>query len=352
MDGDEPGRVAEKELARRIGPEKCWRIQYPDGCKDANDVLKKIHEFEVIKLLDNAKPFPVEGIVKPEDLERELIHLYEHGAESGYKTGWAMMDRRYTVKMCEMSIVTGIPGSGKSNWLDALIVNLIKQYGMKFAIFSPENWPLERHLQNLIEKLARKPFHRDAIDGTKRITKSEITESMNRLNSHVQFIMPKEDIISVDVILEKAKVAIFRDGVQGIAIDPWNEIEHLYGNLREDQYLSKQLTKIRRFARHNGVHVWVVAHPKNQTKEPNGTFKPPTMYDISGGAHWHNKADNGICVHREDKKTDKCFVFVQKIRFRETGKVGDVKFVYCRDTGVYSEEGIDCYLNDNNEEGN
>ena len=43
------------------------------------------------------------------------------------------------------------------------------------------------------------------------------------------------------------------------------------------------------------VHVWFVAHPR-QMRDWKG--EPPTMYDISGSAHFINKADNGVVVHR------------------------------------------------------
>jgi twinkle protein len=98
-------------------------------------------------------------------------------------------------------------------------------------------------------------------------------------------------------------------------------------------YISRQLTKIRRFARFNGIHIWIVAHPTKLIKNADGNYDPPTMYDISGGAHWRNKADNGLCVYR-DFENNHTTVFVQKIRFREIGKLGECGFKY-RHTGNY-----------------
>jgi twinkle protein len=110
-------------------------------------------------------------------------------------------------------------------------------------------------------------------------------------------------------------------------IDPWNEVEHLFNGLSETQYISQELTKIRRFARLNGIHIWIVAHPTKLQKNSQGKYDPPTMYDISGGAHWRNKADNGICVYR-DFETNQTEIIVQKIRFKEIGKLGSAKLKY------------------------
>ena len=204
----------------------------------------------------------------------------------------------------------------------------------KFCFFSPENLPVSRHIEKLLEKVEGKPFARNGFE-ERRMTIEEVDHSLCIMNDYFYFIYPENDILSVDKILELARVTIYRNGVHGIVIDPWNELEHLYGNLTEAQYLSKELTKIRRFARINQVHVWVIAHPRNLIKDKSGDYRPPTMYEISGGAHWRNKADNGLCIHRLDYSVDETEVYIQKIRFKEVGKVGKVSLIYVRDSGEY-----------------
>jgi len=348
MDNDGPGKVAEFELARRIGIERCWRVEYPEDCKDANDVLVKYGDFKLIDVVSNAKPFPVDGIISPDDLRSKLMTLYDSGVKRGYLTGWHYMNPHYTVKPGEMTIVTGIPGSGKSNFVDSLCVNLIKLHQFKIAVFSPENWPPERHLQTFVEKYAKKPFDRDGF-GVQRIEKEDVNRVVDKLEKHIRFIMPNDEVMSVDAILEKAKIEVFRHGIKGLIIDPWNEIEHCYNGVREDQYISRELTKIRRFARLNGVHVWIVAHPRNLSKDSAGNYQPPTMYEISGGAHWRNKADNGLCVHRRAFTAGTpTYVVIQKIRFKEVGSVGDVRFNYCIDTGTYRDDANNVFEEDLN----
>ena len=141
----------------------------------------------------------------------------------------------------------------------------------------------------------------------------------------------------MDSILQKARVAIYRYGCKGLIVDPWNELDHLYDKgTTETQYISAQLTKIRRFARMNACHVWLVAHPRNLTKDKTtGDYKPPTAYEISGGANWRNKADACLCVHRPDTDNDLTEIYIQKIRFRDSGKLGKATLYFNRDTGNY-----------------
>jgi twinkle protein len=344
VDNDEPGQRAETELARRIGPEKCFRVEYPDGCKDLNDVLVKHGEAAVKNTVESARPIPVSGIIEPIDMKNKMAELYDNGVVRGTSTGWDSVDEFYTVKLCEMTIVTGIPGAGKSNWIDNLLLNLSLLNGWSHAVFSPENWPVERHIQTLLEKLVNQPFAKSyTMPGPtgpytiNRMTKEMAINGVKELNDYFHFIVPEDELMTVDTILEKVRLAIFRYGVKGVVIDPWNEVEHNFRDKREDQYISKQLTKIRQFARKHGVHIWVVAHPRNLTKDENGSYKPPTMYEISGGAHWRNKADNGICVHRPDYQKDEVKILVQKIRFREVGKIGSTDLKYFRATGRYED---------------
>jgi twinkle protein len=340
MDNDPNGKTAERELVRRIGPERCYTIQYPEGCKDANDVLVK-HGIEAVKrLISASKPYPVAGIFTTEDLREEVLLRYKQGKNRGLSTGLVSLDKCYTVKPGEFTVVTGIPGSGKSEFIDALCVRMAMTHDWKFAFFSPENLPVSRHIEKLLEKVEGKPFARNGFE-ERRMTIEEVDQSLCTMNDYFYFIYPENDILSVDKILELARVTIYRHGVHGIVIDPWNELEHLYGNLTEAQYLSRELTKIRRFARLNQIHVWVIAHPRNLVKDKSGDYRPPTMYEISGGAHWRNKADNGLCIHRPDYAIDETQVYIQKIRFKEVGKIGKVSLIYVRDSGEYLDmEGV------------
>ena len=58
-DGDEPGMRLSKELVRRLDRIRCRFVTYPDGCKDFNEVLQAHGREAVMKVLKEARPFPV-----------------------------------------------------------------------------------------------------------------------------------------------------------------------------------------------------------------------------------------------------------------------------------------------------
>jgi twinkle protein len=336
VDGDEPGRKLEEELARRLGKHRCKRVQWPEGCKDANDVLVQKGANALLEVINSARDYPIDGIFKIADIEPQIDALYYRETPKGESTGWKTVDNYYTIKTGQVTITTGIPSHGKSEWVDALMMNMAIEHNWSFAVFSPENQPLEEHFAKLAEKFIGKPFHRGV---HARMSKIELDEAKKYIQRWFTFILPPEDKLTVDGILELCKHEVLKDGIKGMVIDPWNEIDHRRpASMTETEYISYCLTKIRRFAREYGIHIWLIAHPAKPKRNDNGSYLIPTPYDISGSAHWRNKADNCITVfrHLEDDNSP-VEIHIQKIRFKEIGKMGKIELRYDKITGRYAE---------------
>lgn len=340
VDADDNGQVLEAELIRRLGRERCKIVRWPKGCKDANETLLTAGAGIVKYCISKAEPLPVEGVVTARNFHNEVMSLYDHGLDRGVSTGFGSLDELFTVRPGEMTIVTGIPNSGKSNWVDALLVNLAKIHGWPSALFSPENQPIQDHISRLCEKHLSKPF----FDGHyQRMTKEELDASMEWVDKHFHFILPEDDSDwTLEHILDASRQLVYRHGIRCLVIDPWNEMEHeRKASQTETEYVSVALKRIRQFARMNGVHVFVVAHPAKLYKDKDGNYPVPSPYDISGSAHWRNKADNCITVWRDFNDTNGSIeVHVQKVRFRQVGKIGTCYAFYQRHNGCYQPGGL------------
>jgi len=335
VDNDPPGKTLEAELSRRLGPERCWRVTWPDGCKDANAVLLQ-HGIQALKACyDRAKPVPIAGVVTVGDCAADVAALYTEGLAGGVSTGWLSVDTYYTVKPGELTVVTGIPSHGKSQFLDALMVNLAQEQGWTIGICSPENLPVARHIAKLVEQFTGFPFR----DGpTQRLPREGLNPALDWLHRHVTFLAPDE-AMTIPTLLSTAKQLVNRHGIRGLVIDPWNEFDHTRpSGQMETEYISTSLGQIRRFARNHGVHVWLVAHPQKLYRRDDGSYPIPTPYDISGSAHWRNKADNCLTVWRdENEPSSPVKIYVQKIRFREVGRIGVVELHWNPVNGRYED---------------
>lgn len=268
---------------------------------------------------------------------RTQIHdLWKTGLKAGDRTGWPSLDKLYSVSEGQFTIVTGWPSSGKSEFLDALLVNLAKQ-GWKIAMFSPENHPVAVHISKLSEKVSGKPFGHGP---TERLAEGELDGVVDTLANSFAFIEAVDGTISITDVIEAALPFLSKfPEKRGLVIDPWNELEHWRpSNLTETEYVSQTLSIVRNWARTNKVHVWIVAHPQKMRRE-EGKLPIPRPDMIAGSQHWWNKADCAITVWRDFDNLDSqnVDIYVQKMRFKHCGRPGFVTLKYDRVTGRYNE---------------
>lgn len=268
----------------------------------------------------------------------DVLELHVKGLPSGESTGWTSLDKHYTVLPGQMTIVTGWPGSGKSEFIDALLINLSRK-DWKFAIFSFENQPVSFHITKMIEKLAGKPF---GLGRTDRIKEDELNDLVCKLAKSFSFTSCTSGSFTLKDVLDAAQVHLeqFPDSRRGVVIDPWNEVEHSRpSGLSETEYISHSLSRIRNWARNNRVHVWIIAHPQKVRRADDGKLPVPRPDMISGSQHWWNKADCALTVWRDNEEpmSPEVQIHVQKIRFKHVGMVGMAVLHYDRVTGKYSD---------------
>ena len=324
-DQDTAGQALAEELARRIGKDKCRLAKF--DMKDLNEVYLD-DPFRIEDILNNATPYPIAGLSTAESYMDRLNDLYAGGTGKGASTGYSSLDNVYTIATAQLSVVTGYPSSGKSNFVDQLMVNLAKNEDWKFAVCSFENQP-EIHISRLMEIYTRKRF----FDGKERMTQDEKDHAFKWVNEHFLFIDTNgEEPSTLESILERAKVAVKRMGIRGMVIDPYNYID-LNRESTETEAISNMLSKVQRFVKTHDIHCWFVAHPSKINR--SGVEQPrPDGMAISGSMAWWAKTDCGITIHRKDNYVE---VAVWKCRYRWVGTQGETTLLYNKTSGTYSE---------------
>ena len=313
VDADEPGQALKQEFIRRLGAEVCYLVDFKE-CKDANDYLIKYGKSDLKQAIESSKPVPLEGVSTLRDVEEELKDFVKNGFKPGFQIGIENFDNIFSTYTGQFITVTGIPSSGKSDFVDQMVVGYNKNYNWKTAFASPENQPTFLHAHKLMRKVWQDMPNASDIDNDKW---NQVTEHVND-----NFYFIDMDKYSLEAVLRKGAELVKRKGIKCLVIDPFNKVRDV--NAASDdvnRYTLEYLQKIETFAKKYDVLVIVVAHPTKMYKDKDGKIEEPTMYNIKGGGEWYDASYHGLLVHRDyEAKTVKAKVL--KVKFQNLGENG------------------------------
>lgn len=346
VDNDADGINLREELIRRIGQlvgvERIAVVTWPDGCKDANDVL--ITEGpEALKkcILEDSEPVPMDGISTADEFMAEYLEYYDFGLPKGIDVGFPGMEPYYRVMPGMLTIITGVTNYGKSEVLDEIIRLMIVNKDWKFAIYSPENYPNSLHMIKLAEKYIGKPYDKEKYG---HMTREEAVEAGKWIRDHIFYINPRGTTYTIDQIVERAKILVYRKGIQGLVIDPWNYVQMPPAHGIMPDEINSEVQKIGVFCKATNVHTWVVVHPRTLRRDKEGKIHVPTVHELYGGSKFGDNADFVLAVERDPVKADQTgihevTVHCQKARYRYAAKQGNWMVHWDKFSGRFYEVG-------------
>lgn len=299
VDSDPAGLALLNDLSRRIGKARCKWIKYPKGCKDLNDTLMRYGEKGVHAALQTAQWCEVDGVYRMSELPPYL-------ERQQYSTGMSFLDENYRIRMGDLCVVTGIPGQGKTTFVNDIACRVAEKHNWTVAIASFEQHPQADHRRALREWYLERPLQHCLPQDLERADKW--------IDEHFVFIVPSEDdFANLEWTLDKCATAVIRYGARMVIIDPWNELDHdRPPDMSLTEYTGKAIKAFKGLARRLDVHVIVVAHP---TKLAGGEI--PSLYSISDSAHWANKPDVGIVIWKENMEDTTSLCWVRKSRYHD-----------------------------------
>ena len=313
VDTDEAGLALQAELVRRLGSEVCYLASF-DDCKDANEYLQKYGKEKLSERISGARPVPLENVTTFRDIEDEVTDFVRNGFKPGYQVGLQNFDDIFSTYTGQFITVTGIPSSGKSDFVDQMVVGYNQNYGWKTAFASPENVPTYLHAHKLMRKVWQGMPTSADIHGDKW---NKVADHCNTNFFHIDM-----ERYTLESVLKKGAELVKRKGIKCLVIDPFNKVRDVDCKTEDvNRYTMEYLTKIEMFAKKFDVLVFIVAHPTKMYKDKDGKIEEPTMYNIKGGGEWYDASYHGILVHRDyENKTVKAKIL--KVKFQNLGENG------------------------------
>ena len=313
VDTDEAGQALQAELVRRLGSEACYLASFED-CKDANEYLQKYGKEKLSERISGARPVPLENVTTFRDIEDEVTDFVKNGFKPGFQVGLKNFDDIFSTYTGQFITVTGIPSSGKSDFVDQMVVGYNNNYGWKTAFASPENQPTYLHAHKLMRK------HWQGMPTAADINSEKWNQVADHCNTNYFHIDMER--YTLESVLRKGAELVKRKGIKCLVIDPFNKVRDVDCKTEDvNRYTMEYLSKIEIFAKKYDVLVFIVAHPTKMYKTQDGKIEEPTMYNIKGGGEWYDASYHGILVHRDyEQKTVKAKVL--KVKFQNLGENG------------------------------
>lgn len=308
-DADGPGLALRADMAKLLGAARFWFVDWPEGCKDANDMLRSDGGAALYDLVTNgALAWPIEGLYR-------LSEIPDPPPLTLWHPGFAEWESKLLLAPRTLSVVTGQPGHGKTMLWQQVWFQVSQAFGTIACIASFETRP-KPHIRRQLRSLYLGKLERFADE-------NEIAKADAWINDRYLFVLHPEQRPTLEWFLDVAEVAVVRHGARVIQIDPWNRLEDQRGrDESKTDYIGRCLKTMHSFAHDMNCHVQILAHPAKM--ETKARHTPPTLEDISDSKNWENMVDQGFVVHRPqmfdgvNRKTE-AFIYHRKARFEELG---------------------------------
>lgn len=206
------------------------------------------------------------------------------------KTGFTELDRNIIgLYMSEVTILSGSNASGKSSWLNTLMLNIVNQ-GTKVALWSGELRAdiLKAWIQ--MSAAGRNNLRLSNYGDGKYYVPNNVGERIDQWLDGKFFLYNNEYGNTWEQIFHDM-TELLKVGVKVFALD---NLFSLNIDLLDGDKNSKQrelILQIKEFAKKNQVHIILVAHPRKVT-----TFLRKN--DISGSSDLQNAVDKIFIIHR------------------------------------------------------
>lgn len=310
-DCDKAGESLPRAVANILRGHDVRSVEWPEGCKDANDLLMLMGEGAVAECLNRARRIdPPGGFITAFS---DLPPLSDRRVLRG---GHELIDQRVAFELGAMSVATGTPGAGKSTFTTWVAHHVSKHEQIRVGLMS-----FETHPHRTRDHLARLSMHMPFDQLTGHHRKALLDDIDNRFRI-VHRTYDQDTGHNLGWLESMVYTLAVRDNCKLIIVDPWNELEHLPEPGESlTNYIGFALQRIRQLAEKLEVHICVVAHPKKMDMN-GGKPRAPLGYDIADSAAFSNKPSLGFSVHQDKTENGAKYIKIITWKVRDTQLYG------------------------------
>lgn len=300
---------------------------------------KKTSSEKGVENEDEEEEVSTDGMVDYTDFWSKVLAVAREGNRIGAEISLKSFADIFRFKGTGILTITGIPGHGKTEFVDQCILDLARLLGHETIIAGFEQTP-EEHIIKLVRKLIGTNVTCPTYLNDSNIP--AFKEAYDFITSKIQHINTTKIGGNISSILEIAARHIKESRDNGgdpkyIVLDPFNMLS-IKGRFSGHEKIEEMLRRITHFSHQMGVMVLLVAHPfKMRKDEKTGSYEVPDFYSVKGSSAFFEMSYHGLVVYRTGYQSeDPVLVRVLKVKQSNLGTTaGEVLLSYDRNSGRY-----------------
>jgi len=329
FDMDDAGREAVEKAVEILPPGKVYVSRFPEGYKDANDLLKDGKPRAIIDAMWGAKQYRPDQIVMDDDLFNKML-------EPIPKADWVypfdgMNEHLYGIRRRELVTITAGTGIGKSHLCREIALDLLKQ-GAKVGYVALEEsvGKTGRSLLAMSQSIPWPDFNPPEAE----LRELFDVHMRGRFSTYDHF-----GSMNVDDLLSKLSYLKIAMGCDVVFLDHLSIVVSGMDEGNERICIDRAMTKLRSLVEQTGMALFVVCHLKKADGTSHEEGGRVSLSALRGSNSIAQLSDIVIGMERDQQSPDaKDLSLVKSLKSRFNGFTGELtKLRYNPDTGRQTE---------------
>jgi len=318
FDQDDSAQKYVEEAARLLTPGKAFIAKFPQGVKDASDMVKAGRSAELKQLFWKATPFSRVDVLHLsqmwDDFESE-----DNNVKIPFPASWSHLNEMMNggMEKGEITIIGALTSIGKSSIINNVVYSLIENTSFKVGAMYLEGTKREvvRDLLSLDAGMNLRTVNRQNVDI--EALKNRFFENLAKKDQFVY--VDHQGSISTAEIFDKLNYLAKAENCDVIIIDP----VQAGVNSSDNGAIIEFMDTLLKFAKETDTCVVAVSHMRKPSEEnPHAV----TEYSLMGSSSLNQIAFNTILLSRD--KMNECPIKksatkLQLVKCRRTGNTGE-----------------------------
>lgn len=333
FDMDEPGRLASTECAEVLPGGKVKIAVLP--LKDANECLLAKRSKDVIDAIWNASPYIPDGVVSAKSLLARIKSKQD--VPSFALVGPLELQRKTKgVREGELLMITSGSGSGKSTYVRQNVYDWFYTQKIPTGVAM-----LEESVEETAQDIVGLHINKRVRQEPDSVTEEEFDNAFNELfDEDGLFLYDSFAESQEDRLIAKMHYMVKAQGCKVIVLDHISiVVSAMDDNSDERKTIDRLMTKLKTFAKTNGILMVVICHLKNPEKgKSHEEGRKISITDLRGSGALRQLSDTILALERDQQGEDPDLVLVRVLKCRFTGDTGEAGYMqYSKKTGRMEE---------------